>query len=248
MVVAVERFDFIEFLRLAIADTEGNPRSKITRSVVLGELGLLSDWPKMWAGLLVTHVERERIAVITPSQRQHIDMISRYDFYYEWKRRIADKPGTVEIKQGAIKSGDFYRIRNHIAGVIEKIMIKNGFQPNHCNGTVIKVAKQLAELVLMSHLFGKGMCAHCSGIGKHEVYESGESAGITKCTRCNGTGKIPYTINEKLKLMGLSAMHKSNYSRRYAFYERVGESMIIQWNQTIGDHLRRSFDNEQKVT
>jgi hypothetical protein len=57
------------------------------------------------------------------------------------------------------------------------------------------------------------MCAHCSGIGKHEVYESGESAGITKCTRCNGTGKIPYTINEKLKLMGLSAMHKSNYRR-----------------------------------
>lgn len=157
MVVAVERFDFIEFLRLAIADTEGNSRSKITRSVVLGELGLLSHWPQMWAGLLVTHIEFERIAVIAPSQKQFIPMISRYGFNCEWKRRIADKPGTVKFEVGAIKAADFYRVRNHIAGVTERAMIKNGFQPSRKNGTVIKVAKQLAELVLLGHLHGKGM-------------------------------------------------------------------------------------------
>lgn len=247
MVVAVERFDFIEFLRLAIADTEGNSRSKITRSIVLGELGLLSHWPKMWAALLVTHVERERIAIITPAEPQYDLYESKVYPEMVWPRFAGEISGNVKFSRGAIRSGDFYRIRNHIAGVIEKIMIKNGFQPNRKNGTVIKVAKQLAELVLLGHLHGKGMCAYCGGVGKHEVYEHGESAGIANCERCKATGKIPYTINEKLKLMGLSAMHKSNYSRRYAFYERVGESIIIQWNITIGDQLKRSFYDEQKV-
>lgn len=248
MVAVTERFDFIEYLRLAIADSEGNPRSKISKSVVLGEIALLSPWPKMWAELLVGHVSRQRVVTFTPAQHQYITMRSLYDFYYEWERYVCTRPGTIEVKSGAVESANFYRIRNHMAGAIEKVMIKNGFQPNRCNGTVIHIAKQLAEIVLMGHLFGKGMCRHCGGIGKHEIYEDGESAGIVNCEHCKATGKTPYTINEKLKLMGLSEMHKSNYSRRYAFYERIGESMVAQWNITIGDHLKRSFYAEQNLT
>lgn len=247
MVVAVERFDFIEFLRLAIADSEGNSRSKITRSIVLGELGLLPEWPKMWSGLLVTHVERERITKITPAEPLYTWYQSKVYPEMGWERFAGEKPGTVEVTKGAIRSGDFYRIRNHIAGVIERAMIKNGFQPRQQMGSVIKVAKQLAELVLLGHLFGKGMCAHCGGVGKHEVYEHGDSAGINNCERCNASGKIPYTINEKLNLMGV-VMAKSTYSECYAQYELIGESMVAQWNITIGQRLQRSFYDEQKVT
>jgi hypothetical protein len=120
MVVAVERFDFIEFLRLAIADTEGNSRSKITRSVVLGELGLLSHWPQMWAALLVTHIERERIATITPAEHHYVWRVHKDHRGNEAELEHYDSttPGKVEFSKGAIRSGDFYRIRNHIAGVI----------------------------------------------------------------------------------------------------------------------------------
>lgn len=247
MVVAVERFDFIEFLRLAIADTEGNPRSKITRSVVLGELGLLSDWPKMWANLLVTHVERERIAKITPAEPLYTWYQSKVYPEMGWERFAGEKPGTVEFTKGAIRSGDFYRIRNHIASVIDRAMIKNNFRPSQKNGPTIRVAKKLAELVLVSHLFGKGMCAHCGGVGKHEVYEDGESAGINNCERCNASGKIPYTINEKISMMDI-ILSKSGYTERYAQYELIGESIVAQWNITIGQRLQRSFYDEQKVT
>ena len=247
MVVAVERFDFIEFLRLAIADTEGNPRSKITRSVVLGELGLLPEWPKMWAGLLVAHVERERIATITPAEPLYDWYISKVYPEMGWERFVGEKPGAVEFSKGAIRSADFYRIRNHIAGVIDRVMIKNNFRPSQKNGPTIRVAKKLAEMVLMSHLFGKGMCAHCGGVGKHEVYKDGESAGINNCERCNASGKIPYTINEKLGMMDL-ILSKSGYTERYAQYELIAESMVTQWNITIGQRLQRSFYDEQKIT
>lgn len=247
MVVAVERFDFIEFLRLAIADSEGNSRSKITRSVVLGELGLLSEWPKMWAGLLVTHIAFERIAKITPAEAVFEKSSKCLPDQVQWRRCIGQKPGKVEFSTGAIRSADFYRLRNHIAGVIDRAMIKNNFRPSQKNGPTIRIAKKLAELVLLGHLFGKGMCAHCGGVGKHEVYEDGESAGINNCEHCNASGKIPYTINEKIKLMDL-ILSKSGYTERYAQYELIAESMVAQWNITIGQRLQRSFYDEQKVT
>ena len=44
----------------------------------------------------------------------------------------------------------------------------------------------------------KAMCGACQGLGKLETFNSkGFPEGAKFCEKCNGTGKRPYTLNEK---------------------------------------------------
>lgn len=246
----VEKFDFLEFLRLAIASGAGNGK-KISKDIVLGEIALLKPHARMWASLLVEKVDFERIAIITPPEEQTETFYSKYDFNYQYERRIADKPGKVEFKQGEIRSADFFRVRNILAGQIHKEMIKNNFKPNNCQGDLSNIAKGMADVVLRGHLFVKAMCGACQGIGKLEVYNSkGYPSGSKFCLKCEGTGKRPYTLNEKITISKLK-VSKSGYSERYVKYELLGESVVAQWENEIRDRLRRAFHfelEESKVT
>ncbi len=246
----VEKFDFLEFLRLAIASGAGNGK-KISKDIVLGEIALLKPHARMWASLLVEKVDFERIAIITPAEPKFIYKQSRYKPEYTIERRIADKPGKVEFKQGEISSGDFFRVRNILAGQIHKEMIKNNFKPNNCQGDLSNIAKGMAEVVLRGHLFVKAMCGACQGIGKLEVYNrEGYPSGSKFCLKCEGTGKRPYTLNEKITISKLK-VSKSGYSERYVKYELLGESIVAQWENEIRDRLSRAFHfelEESKVT
>lgn len=239
----VEKFDFLEFLRLAIANGAGKGK-KISKDIVLGEIALLKPHARMWASLLVEKVDFERIAIITPPEEQTETFYSKYDFNYQYERRIADKPGKVEFKQGEINSGDFFRVRNILASQIHKEMIKNNFKPNNCQGDLSNIAKGMAEVVLRGHLFVKAMCGACQGIGKLEVYNSeGYPSGSKFCLKCEGTGKRPYTINEKMKIAKLN-LTKAGYKYGYEKYEHLGESIVAQWENEIRDRLARSFHFE----
>lgn len=234
-----EKFDLIECLRLAIANG-GNKGSNMTKDIVLGELALLSPAAAMWAGLLLRGVELERIAIITPSEAQYEHRRSVYDWQYEWDRFLSVIPGIVEFVRGPAKSADYYRVRNVLAKEIERAMIKNKFNPVNCRGQLDKVAKGLAEVVLKGHIFSKGMCAPCAGVGKFETFKDGKQDNIKRCERCDGTGKIPYTLKEKISIAGLT-VSKSGYVERYAQYELIAESSIAEWNNQIRDRLARSF-------
>lgn len=243
----VEKFDFLEFLRLAIANGAGNGK-KISKDIVLGEIALLKPHARMWASLLVEKVDFERIAIITPAEPQFIYKQSRYKPEYTIERRIADKPGKVEFKQGEISSGDFFRVRNILAAQIHKEMIKNNFKPNNCQGDLSNIAKGIAEVVLRGHLFVKAMCGTCQGIGKLEIYNSeGCSSGSKFCIKCEGTGKRPYTLNEKINIAKLS-ITKMAYSKSYSKYELLGESIVAEWEITIRDRLARSFYYEPEIS
>lgn len=241
-----EKFDTLELLRLAIADREGNSRCRMTRSVVLGELAFLQPAASLWAGLLLQRVEVERVVVITPPIAVRERWIKSANPNIpksddkEWSQCISYTHGKVEFTDGQVKSGDFYRVRNILARLIEKAMIANRFRPTTLSGRVDKIAKGLAEVVLRGHIFGKGMCSKCAGVGKLEVYKDGKQDGIENCERCGATGKLPYTINEKIKIAGL-IVAKSGYQERYLPYERVAESYVAEWNNQIRDQLARSF-------
>ena len=245
MAAVVEKFDFLEFLRLAIANSEGNPRSKITKSIVLGELALLPLRAGMWAGLLVQRVDFERIATITPPEIEHESSGRCMPDQVQWRRSIEVKPGKVTIKAGEIQGGDYYRVRNFIASQLHIVMIKSNFKPYNSKGDLAPVAKGIADVVMRGHIFVKGMCAPCSGVGLFEVFE-GNHSDVKTCLRCSGTGKIPYTIDEKIKLAKLK-IDKANYYRRYSAYERLGESLIAEWENQIRDQLARSFYTERNV-
>lgn len=148
----VEKFDFIELLRLAIAQSEG--KGKITKHVVLGEIALLPAGAKKWAELLLERVDFERIAEITETKKIYETRIINGK---ESKKRIGEIPGKVEIKKGEINSADFFRVRNVLAGKIHREMIKKNFKPNNCQGDLSNVAKGIAEVVLRGRLFTKAM-------------------------------------------------------------------------------------------
>lgn len=241
-----EKFDLIECLRLAIANG-GNKGSNMTKDIVLGEMALLSPAAAMWAGLLLSGVELERIAIITPSEAQYEEKRSKYDWQFEWDRFVSVTPGNVEFVRGPAKSADYYRVRNLLAGQIERAMIKNKFKPVNCRGQLLQVAKGLAEVVLKGHIFSKGMCAPCAGVGKFETFKDGKQDSIKRCDRCDGTGKIPYTLKEKIAIAGLQ-VSKSGYVERYAQYEIVGESCIAEWNNQIRDRLARSYYYKDAAT
>jgi hypothetical protein len=93
----VEKFDFLELLRLAIAN--GNGKGDVTKDVVLGEMALLSANARMWGELLLERVDFERIAVITPAQKQTKLFVSKYDFNYQYQRRIEDKPVKLNLSK-----------------------------------------------------------------------------------------------------------------------------------------------------
>jgi len=238
----VEKFDFLEFLRLAIANGAGNGK-KISKDIVLGEIALLKPHARMWASLLVEKVDFERIAIITPAEPQFIYKQSRYKPEYTIERRIADKPGKVEFKQGEISSGDFFRVRNILAGQIHKEMIKNNFKPNNCQGELSNVAKGIAEVVLRGHIFVKAMCSTCQGLGKLEIYSEGFPVGGKFCIKCEGTGKRPYTLHEKITIAKLN-LTKAGYKYSYEKYELIAESLIAQWEEAIRKRLAKSFNFE----
>lgn len=236
----VEKFDFLELLRLAIAQSEG--KGKITKSIVLGEMALLSPGAKMWAELLIERVDFERIAVVTEAKKIYETNIING---VEVKKRIDEIPGTVEIKKGNINSADFFRVRNLLAGKIHKEMIKKNFKPNNCQGDLTNVAKGIAEVVLRGHLFVKSMCGGCQGLGKLEIYDSkGYPCGAKPCNKCNATGKRPYTLFEKITIAKLD-VSKSGYSERYERFELIAESQITIWEHIIRDQLKRSFHYEE---
>ncbi|MFH6837125.1 hypothetical protein ACHRCD_19450, partial [Acinetobacter baumannii] len=195
----VEKFDFIELLRLAIAQSEG--KGKITKHVVLGEIALLPAGAKKWAELLLERVDFERIAEITETKKIYETRIINGK---ESKKRIGEIPGKVEIKKGEINSADFFRVRNVLAGKIHREMIKKNFKPNNCQGDLSNVAKGIAEVVLRGRLFTKAMCGHCQGLGKLELFnEKGYPNGSKFCDKCGGTGKRPYTLHEKITIAKL---------------------------------------------
>lgn len=224
----VEKFDFIELLRLAIAQSEG--KGKITKHVVLGEIALLPAGAKKWAELLLERVDFERIAEITETKKIYETRIINGK---ESKKRIGEIPGKVEIKKGEINSADFFRVRNVLAGKIHREMIKKNFKPNNCQGDLSNVAKGIAEVVLRGRLFTKAMCGHCQGLGKLELFnEKGYPNGSKFCDKCGGTGKRPYTLHEKITIAKLK-VSKSGYSERYEPYELIAEACIENWENSI---------------
>ncbi|MDX8160407.1 hypothetical protein [Acinetobacter pittii] len=235
----VEKFDFIELLRLAIAQSEG--KGKITKHVVLGEIALLPAGAKKWAELLLERVDFERIAEITETKKIYETRIINGK---ESKKRIGEIPGKVEIKKGEINSADFFRVRNVLAGKIHREMIKKNFKPNNCQGDLSNVAKGIAEVVLRGRLFTKAMCGHCQGLGKLELFnEKGYPNGSKFCDKCSGTGKHPYTLHEKITIAKLK-VSKSGYSERYEPYELIAEACIENWENSIRTSLARSFHFE----
>ncbi|MFL1315831.1 hypothetical protein [Acinetobacter baumannii] len=235
----VEKFDFIELLRLAIAQSEG--KGKITKHVVLGEIALLPADAKKWAELLLERVDFERIAEITETKKIYETRIINGK---ESKKRIGEIPGKVEIKKGEINSADFFRVRNVLAGKIHREMIKKNFKPNNCQGDLSNVAKGIAEVVLRGRLFTKAMCGHCQGLGKLELFnEKGYPNGSKFCDKCGGTGKRPYTLHEKITIAKLK-VSKSGYSERYEPYELIAEACIENWENSIRTSLARSFHFE----
>lgn len=242
----IEKFDFLELLRLAIAQSNG--KGKITKDVVLGEIALMSPGAKLWAELLLERVDFERVAIITPAEEQTELFISKYDFNYQVERRIEDKPGKVEFKTGEIKSALFFKVRNKMARVIHQEMIKKNFKPNNTQGSLDNLAKSMAEVVLRGHLFVKAMCPHCQGIGKVEIYESHVNPIGTKfCEKCDGSGKRPYTLNEKIKIANL-VLTKTAYIKSYQKYEQLGESIVAEWENQIRNKLSKSFNFEMNET
>ncbi|SUU45551.1 Uncharacterised protein [Acinetobacter baumannii] len=236
----VEKFDFIELLRLAIAQGKAEGK-KISKDVVLGELALLSPAAKLWATVLVEKVDFERIAIITPAQKQTETFYSKYDFNFQTERRIEDIPGKVEFVRGEIKSGNFFRARNKLAVKIHEEMVKKKFTPTSAQGDLTNLAKGIAEVVLRGHVFVKAMCSACQGIGKIELFNSmGYSDRYKFCEKCNGTGKRPYTLNEKMKLAGINAT-KTAYIKSYQKFELFGESIVAQWENEIRSRISRSF-------
>ncbi|EYS58739.1 hypothetical protein K004_3861 [Acinetobacter baumannii 16553_8] len=237
----VEKFDFIELLRLAIAQSEG--KGKITKHVVLGEIALLPAGAKKWAELLLERVDFERIAEITETKKIYETRIINGK---ESKKRIGEIPGKVEIKKGEINSADFFRVRNVLAGKIHRGMIKKKFKPNNCQGDLSNVAKGIAEVVLRGRLFTKAMCGHCQGLGKLELFnEKGYPNGSKFCDKCGGTGKRPYTLHEKITIAKLK-VSKSGYSERYEPYELIAEACIENWENSIRTSLARSFHFESE--
>ncbi|EHU2654859.1 hypothetical protein [Acinetobacter baumannii] len=235
----VEKFDFIELLRLAIAQSEG--KGKITKHVVLGEIALLPAGAKKWAELLLERVDFERIAEITETKKIYETRIINGK---QSKKRIGEIPGKVEIKKGEINSADFFRVRNVLAGKIHREMIKKNFKPNNCQGDLSNVAKGIAEVVLRGRLFTKAMCGHCQGLGKLELFnEKGYPNGSKFCDKCGGTGKRPYTLHEKITIAKLK-VSKSGYSERYEPYELIAEACIENWENSIRTSLARSFHFE----
>lgn len=236
----VEKFDFIELLRLAIAQGKAEGK-KISKDVVLGELALLSPPARLWATVLVEKVDFERIAIITPAQKQTETFYSKYDFNFESERRIEDIPGKVEFVRGEIKSGNFFRARNKLAVKIHDEMVKKKFKPTNAQGDLTNLAKGIAEIILRSHVFVKAMCGACQGLGKLEIFNSkGIPDGSKFCEKCNGTGKRPYTLKEKMEIAGIDAT-KTAYIKSYQKFELFGESIIAQWENEIRSRISRSF-------
>ena len=235
----VEKFDFLELLRLAIAQSEGT--GKITKNIVLGEIALLPTHTKKWAELLIDRVDFERIALITESKKIYETQIING---VEHRKRIDDIPGKVEFKKGEITHADFFRVRNVLAGKIHKEMIKKNFKPNNCQGDLSNVAKGIAEVVLRGRLFTKAMCSRCQGLGKLELFnDKGYPDGSKFCEKCTGTGKRPYTLHEKITIAKLK-VSKSGYSERYEPYELIAEAYIENWENNIRSNLSRSFHFE----
>lgn len=238
----VEKFDFLELLRLAIAQSNG--KGKITKDVVLGEIALLPPQAKKWAEILLERVDFERIAVVTDAKKIYETNIINGK---EVKKRIEDIPGKVEFKKGEINSADFFRVRNVLAGKIHKEMINKNFKPNNSQGDLTNIAKGIAEVVLRGRLFTKAMCSHCQGIGKLELYnEKGRPNNSKFCEKCKGTGKRPYTLHEKITIANLK-VSKSGYSERYESYELVAEGCIENWENSIRNCFARSFHFEPEA-
>ncbi|ENW05725.1 hypothetical protein [Acinetobacter beijerinckii] len=232
----IEKFDFLELLRLAIAQSNG--KGKITKDVVLGEIALLPPQSRKWAELLLERVDFERIAIVIESKKIYETNIINGK---EVKKRIEDIPGRVEIKKGEISSAEFFKVRNLLAGKIHKEMIKKNFKPNNCQGDLTNVAKGVAEVVLRGRLFVKAMCSHCQGLGKLELYnDKGYPDGSKFCNKCNSTGKRPYTLHEKITIAKLN-VSKSGYSERYEPFELIAEAFIENWENCIRQRLARSF-------
>lgn len=235
----VEKFDFLELLRLAIAQSEG--KGKITKSIVLGEMALLSPGAKLWAELLIERVDFERIAIVTEAKKIYETNIING---VEVKKRIEDKPGKVEFKTGEITSAIFFKVRNKMARVIHQEMIEKNFKPNNLQGTLENMAKAMAEVVLRGHLFVKAMCPPCQGLGKLELFEGHKNSIGTKfCEKCEGSGKRPYTLKEKIDIAHLT-ITKTAYIKSYQKYEQLGESIVAEWENQIRDKLAKSFHFE----
>lgn len=238
----IEKFDFLELLRLAIAQSNG--KGKITKDVVLGEMALLPPQSRKWAELLLERVDFERIAIVTESKKIYETNIING---VAVKKRIEDIPGKVEIKKGDISSAEFFKVRNHLAGKIHKEMIKKNFKPNNSQGDLTNIAKGIAEVVLRGRLFVKAMCSHCQGLGKLELFnDKGYPDGSKFCNKCNSTGKRPYTLHEKITIAKLS-VSKSGYLERYEPYELIAEGCIENWENSIRNCLARSFHFEPEA-
>lgn len=236
----VEKFDFIELLRLAIAQGKAEGK-KISKDVVLGELALLSPAAKLWATVLIEKVDFERIAIITPAQKQTETFYSKYDFNFQTERRIEDIPGKVEFVRGEIKSGNFFRARNKLAVKIHEEMVKKKFTPTNAQGDLTNLARGIAEVVLRGHVFVKAMCGVCQGLGKIETFGlNGFPNGAMFCGKCNGTGKRLYTLKEKMNIAGIDAT-KTAYIKSYQKFELLGESIVAEWENEIRTRISRSF-------
>ncbi len=232
----VEKLDFLELLRVSIAHGAAN-NGKMPKDVILGELALLDSTAQMWAELLVEKVDFERIALITEAKKVYETNIVNG---VEVKKRIDDIPGKVEFAKGGVNSANFFKIRNKLAVKIHKVMIQDNFKPNNVQGDLSNVAKGLAEVVLRNRLFVKAMCAKCQGLGRLEKFNGDMHAGEERCTKCDGYGKRPYTLNEKINIAKLK-VSKSGYVERYFKYEELGEGVVMGWEDKIRSRIAKSF-------
>ncbi len=190
---------------------------------------------------MIEKVDFERIAIITPAQKQTETFYSKYDFNFQTERRIEDIPGKVEFVRGEIKSGNFFRARNKLAVEIHKEMVKKKFTPTNAQGDLTNLAKGMAEIILRGHVFVKAMCGVCQGLGKIETFGlNGFPNGAMFCGKCNGTGKRPYTLKEKMNIAGIDAT-KTAYIKSYQKFELFGESIVAEWENEIRTRISRSF-------
>ncbi|MCU4634765.1 hypothetical protein KTJ64_18335, partial [Acinetobacter baumannii] len=162
-------------------------------------------------------------------------------FNFQTERRIEDIPGKVEFVRGEIKSGNFFRARNKLAVEIHKEMVKKKFTPTNAQGDLTNLAKGMAEIILRGHVFVKAMCGVCQGLGKIETFGlNGFPNGARFCEKCNGTGKRPYTLKEKMNIAGIDAT-KTAYIKSYQKFELFGESIVAEWENEIRTRISRSF-------
>jgi len=160
---------------------------------------------------------------------------SIYEFNYQTHESGRTKTKNEVINENTklvahtVKSGDFYRVRNVLRGLIENQMVTSKVTPK--TATIPQIANGLAGCALFQKVKAKGHCSICDGKGWN-LFDHKPS----KCDACDGKGQSHYTLAERAKLAGL-AIAKNNYQKTWEQFEQWGLSELCNWENDIRDKL-----------